>query len=68
VDGENLNLLSLRPGDKVVLNDGAVVEITENPGDGVWVFGRYLPHSKAAGLASADEQPIFAQDIQGIQR
>ncbi|WP_051469745.1 hypothetical protein [Chelativorans sp. J32] len=68
MDSENLNLLSLQPGDKVVLTDGAVVEITDNPGDGVWVFGRYLAHPDAAKVEAAEEQPIFAQDIQGVQR
>ena len=40
-----------------LLASGAEVEIVSNPGDGVWLFGRYL------GGEAAEEEMIFAQDV-----
>ena len=37
-----VNVRELAIGTRVVLGSGAEVEIVANPGDGVWLFGRYL--------------------------
>ena len=44
------------------LRDGTVVEITENPMDGIWLFCRIVssPDASQAGL---EEQPVYAEDI-----
>jgi hypothetical protein len=55
-----VNLRELRPGARVKLINGKEAEILENPGDGMWVFGRILENGTAEGT---DEDPIFAQDI-----
>jgi hypothetical protein len=55
-----VNVRALAVGTRVVLGSGAEVEIVSNPGDGVWLFGRYL-----AGDAAmvGEEEMIFAQDV-----
>ena len=35
-----VQLLDLKPGDRVKLHDGSVVEIVSNPEDGIWVETR----------------------------
>lgn len=57
-----VNLIALKPGDIVGMSDGQRVKIVENPGDGVWVFGAYLPPG-AEDASDLSEEPIFAQDI-----
>jgi len=61
-----VNVRGLAVGARVVLASGAEVEIVSNPGDGVWVFGRYLSTADTAG-AVGDEEMIFAQDVVEIR-
>ena len=57
-----VNIRTLPVGTRVVLNSGAEVEIVSNQGDGVWLFGRYLP------AADDDaEEMIFAQDVVAVR-
>ena len=60
-----LNLIALKRGDVVRMSDGAVAQITENPGDGIWVYGFYLQPGQDAADQGVDE-PIFAQDIEDL--
>jgi hypothetical protein len=57
-----VNVRGLAVGARVVLASGAEVEIVSNPGDGVWVFGRYLSAADDK-VAVGDEEMIFAQDV-----
>jgi hypothetical protein len=57
-----VNVRELAVGTRVVLGSGAEVEIVSNPGDGVWIFGRYLASDVDAGMVGAEEM-IFAQDV-----
>jgi hypothetical protein len=59
---EPVNIRSLGPGTRIVLEGGAVAEILSNPADGVWVFARYLAAPDDPGRVGAEEM-IFAQDI-----
>jgi hypothetical protein len=59
---EPVNIRSLGPGTRIVLERGAVAEILSNPGDGVWVFARYLSAPDDPGMVGTEEM-IFAQDI-----
>jgi hypothetical protein len=59
---EPINIRSLGPGTRVVLEDGAVAEIVSNPLDGVWVFARYLTSPDDPGKVGTEDM-IFAQDI-----
>ena len=57
-----VNVRELAVGTRVVLGSGAEVEIVANPGDGVWLFGRYLSNDDDAGLVGQEEM-IFAQEV-----
>jgi hypothetical protein len=63
---EPVNIRSLGPGTRVVLEGGAVAEIVSNPADGVWVFARYLS-APADPARVGSEEMIFAQDIVEIR-
>ncbi len=55
-----VNVRVLAVGTRVVLGSGAEVEILSNPGDGVWLFGRYVGGNEAA---AGEEEMIFVQDV-----
>jgi hypothetical protein len=57
-----INVRALAVGARVVLGSGAEVEIVANPGDGVWLFGRYLAAADDPALVGSEEM-IFAQDV-----
>jgi hypothetical protein len=56
-----VNVRVLAAGTRVVLASGAEIEIVSNPGDGVWLFGRYVASGDAAMVG--EEEMIFAQDV-----
>lgn len=60
-----INVRDLAPGTSVVLAGGAEAEIIDNPGDGIWLFARYLsaPHDPA--LVGREEM-IFAPDVVAV--
>ena len=57
-----INIRDLVPGTSIRLADGAEAEIVTNPGDGVWLFARYLSSPRDPTLIGQEEM-IFAQDI-----
>lgn len=59
---EPVNVRTLASGTRVVLGSGAEVEIVSNPGDGVWLFGRYLASVDDPAMVGVEEM-IFAQDV-----
>ncbi len=59
---EVVNLLKLEPGTKIGTADGSTVEVVSNPGDGMWIFGRYLS-SPSDPSQEGTEEMVFAQDI-----
>ncbi len=63
---EPVNIRSLGPGTRIVLEGGAVAEILSNPSDGVWVFARYLTSPDDPTRVGTEEM-IFAQDITEIR-
>jgi hypothetical protein len=63
---EPVNIRSLAPGTRIVLEGGAVAEIVSNPADGVWVFARYLSAPDDPARVGSEEM-IFAQDIVEIR-
>jgi hypothetical protein len=60
-----INVRDLAPGTSVVLLDGAVAEIVTNPGDGMWLFARYLTSPRDPALVGQEEM-IFAQDVVAV--
>ena len=57
-----INVLELRPGDKLQLQDGGVAEVVENMEDGMWVQVRYLSSSEQ-GDETDPLELCHAQDI-----
>ena len=60
-----INVRDLAPGTSVVLLDGAVAEIVTNPGDGMWLFARYLASPRDPALVGQEEM-IFAPDVVAV--
>jgi hypothetical protein len=63
---EPINVRGLAVGTRVVLGSGAEVEIVSNPGDGIWLFGRYLASADDPAMVGVEEM-IFAQDVVEIR-
>jgi hypothetical protein len=61
-----VNVRTLAVGARVVLGSGAEVEIVSNPGDGVWLFGRYVVCAEDPGRVG-EEEMIFAQDVAEVR-
>ncbi|MBL6614437.1 MAG: hypothetical protein ISP45_10525 [Reyranella sp.] len=61
-----INVRDLAPGTSVVLADGAEAEIVSNPGDGVWLFARYLSSPRDPALIGQEEM-IFAPDVMTVR-
>jgi len=57
--------LTVMAGTRLRLKDGAVVEVTENPGDGIWLFCRYLS-SPDAGKVGMQDQPVYSEDVAAL--
>ena len=62
-----INIRDLAPGSSVVLADGAEAEIIDNPGDGIWLFARYLSSPRDPTLVGQEEM-IFAQTVVAVGR
>ena len=56
-----VNLRELAPGDRVKAGD-VVIEVVENPQDGMWIRGRYVSVPGNPSLEGSEDQ-IFAADI-----
>ncbi|CAN7717749.1 hypothetical protein [Aminobacter aminovorans] len=50
-------LQAVVPGTKLRLKNGAAIEVTENPGDGIWLF------CKSLDAAGDGERPLFLDEI-----
>jgi hypothetical protein len=61
-----VNVRELTVGTRVVLGSGAEVEIISNPGDGVWLFGRYLTAADDPEMVGTEEM-IFAQEVAEVR-
>ena len=62
-----INIRDLAPGTSVVLADGAEAEIVDNPGDGIWLFARYLSSPHDPTLVGQEDM-IFAQNVVAFGR
>jgi len=62
-----INVRDLVPGTSIVLAGGAVAEIVTNPGDGTWLFARYLSSPSDPTLVGQEEM-IFAPDVVAVGR
>ncbi len=57
-----IDLLSLRPGERVLLRQGITAEVIENMEDGQWVQVRYVSVPDSPSEAGAEEL-VHAQDV-----
>ena len=62
-----VNIRDLVPGTSILLASGAEAEVVDNPGDGIWLFARYLS-SPRDPLLVGQEEMIFAQDVIALSR
>jgi hypothetical protein len=60
-----LNLMQLQSGQKLELRNGAIGEIVENMGDGIWVLFRFLS-SSAGGAPVGEEELVHCEEIKGL--
>jgi len=60
-----INVRALAPGTRIILSDGAAAEVVSNPGDGVWLFARYLTSPRDPALIGQEEM-IFAADVVAV--
>ncbi len=60
-----INVRDLAPGTSIVLAGGAEAEIVDNPGDGIWLFARYLSAPHDPTLVGREEM-IFAPDVVAV--
>ena len=61
-----INVRDLPVGARLILASGATAEVVSNPGDGVWLFARYLTSTEDPTLIGQEEM-IFAQDVVEVQ-
>jgi hypothetical protein len=57
-----IDVRTVRPGTRLQLADGSVIEVTQNPEDGYWLLGRYL-ESPTEPTREGKEDMIFWSDI-----
>lgn len=63
---DTIDLLEVEPGALVQLSDGAIVEVSHNPRDGMWLYGRFKVSETDPTRVDGAEHPIFAQDIEKL--
>ena len=61
-----INIRALMPGARITLAGGAEAEVVSNPGDGVWLFARYLTSPGDPTLVG-EEEMIFAPDVVAVR-
>ncbi len=56
------NVRPLEPGRRLKLTGNALVEVTENPHDGIWIRVRYIECPDDSSLEGSEEL-VFTQDV-----
>jgi len=57
-----INIIELKPGDKIQLGAGAIAEVISNPRDGIWIEARYVKVPDDPSQEGVEEM-VFAEDI-----
>lgn len=60
--GPRVNLRELVPGERLKLSGDIVVEVVENPEDGMWVRAKYIVVPSNPSAEGTEDQ-IFAADV-----
>lgn len=56
--------MGLQPGARVTLKNGAVAEVTGNPGDGCWLLVRFVEYPTDPSRVG-EEDMVFFTDVEG---
>ncbi len=54
-----INLLTIEPGQVLLLKDGSTAQVVKNIGDGIWLEAR---------TESGEEELVFCEDIAGVKQ
>jgi hypothetical protein len=60
--GPKVNLRELKPGERVKITGDAIIEVIENPQDGMWIRGKYISFPQDPSVEGTEDQ-IFATDV-----
>jgi len=60
-----LNLIQVTPGQRLKLRNGAICEVLENIGDGIWVQARVVDH-KAEPDTVGSEDLVHCEEVVGL--
>jgi hypothetical protein len=60
-----IQLMDLKPGERISLKDGSTAEVTDNPMDGVWVKVRYLESAHSPGSVG-EEELCHCEEVTGV--
>lgn len=50
-----VNLLDVKPGQRIVMKNQSVAEVVENLGDGIWVKGRFLQAPQDPSIVGSED-------------
>ena len=62
IPGPKVNLRELQIGQRIKLTGDIIVEVLENPQDGMWVRGRYISVPGNPEAENTEDQ-VFAGDV-----
>jgi hypothetical protein len=62
---EPINIATLKVGTKVVLADGDILQVIDNPQDGMWLVCRRLTRDGAA-ISDDGEETVFVHDVADV--
>ena len=57
-----INVIDLKPGDRIQLGGDVIAEVISNPRDGIWIEARYIKTPDDPSQEGSQEM-IFAEDI-----
>jgi len=57
-----INVIELKPGDRIQLSGDIVAEVISNPRDGIWIEARYIQVPDDPSQEGREDM-VFAEDI-----
>ncbi len=57
--------LGLQPGHKITMKNGAIAEVTGNPGDGCWLLVKYVEYPEDPAKVGEDDMVFFTDVVGG---
>jgi len=56
-----IDVMHIKPGARIELNDGSIVEVVENPADGYWLMARYLSSPSQPAMVGEQDMVFFEE-------